>query len=116
VNGVQDFTNAAKNRRHAAGGPGEGQEGGQGSGQGGSGGANPAKGGLIDPRGQIVNTNDTIPYNSKDVILLKLILYSLFASFARRVLTLVLMKKKSLTSLSTPKRLNFIRKISRRQT
>ncbi len=51
MNGVQDFTNAAKNRRTAASGPGEGQEGGQGSGQGGGGGANPAKGGLIDPKG-----------------------------------------------------------------
>ncbi len=49
VNGVQDFTNAAKNRKMRVGGAGEGADGALGAGQG-AGGA-PSKGGLIDPKG-----------------------------------------------------------------
>ncbi len=73
VNGVQDFTNAAKNRKMRVGGAGEGADGALGAGQG-AGGA-PSKGGLIDPKGQIVNTNDTIPYNAKDVREISLITF-----------------------------------------
>ena len=66
VTAVADFTNAARNRRGAAGG-GDLKEGAAGAGQAGAGGAGQAKGGLIDPKGVIVQSDDVIPYNAKEV-------------------------------------------------
>ena len=66
VSGLSDFTNAARNRR----GPGQGDQkegGGQGAGQGGAGGSGQPRGGLIDQKGSIVQSEDVISYNAKEV-------------------------------------------------
>jgi hypothetical protein len=98
VNGISEFTNAARGRRQAQSGQEQG-EGGAGSGAAGSG-ANQVKGGLIDPKGQVIQTEDTIPYNAKDVSTnFSLYVNSPSATFARKALTLPLMKKKSPISL-----------------
>lgn len=65
VSSVGDFVNAAKNRRAAIGGSGDQAEGAQGIGAGGN--PNQQKGGLIDQKGALVNSAETIPYNSKEV-------------------------------------------------
>ncbi len=46
---------------------GDQKEGGQGAGAAGGSGGNQQKGGLIDPKGAVIQTEDTIPYNAKEV-------------------------------------------------
>ena len=98
VSSVADFMNAAKNRRGGIG-SGDMKEGAQGGGQAGAGGSGQQKGGLIDPKGAIVQSDDVIPYNAKEVSIVITDFYRHSVSYVKRASIQHLMKRRNPTSL-----------------